>query len=235
MLDGCRGCKATILNVQKGRTLYSPLRTEAQALQILDLLATISASPGFKAFWDSSLRLLGVLEVILSSRKTALPWRNKLPVLSSLHHCVLANRPFSLFHFHIGCFGASFNWVEFFLAPFFFFFWCPFLFFFGWLVSARTVPLLQAVAGKSWNFCRVQGFATQHSFWGLGFCNPTLLLGLKVLQPNIPFRASGFCNSTFLLGLRVLQLNIPFRAQGCCKPTLLLGLKVLQPNTPFRA
>ena len=125
--------------------------------------------------------------------------------------------------------------VEFFLAPFFFFFGARCFFFCGWLVSARTVPLLQAVAGKSWNFCRVQGFATQHSFWGLGFCNPTLLLGLKVLQPNIPFRASGFCNSTFLLGLKLLQPNTSFRAQGCCKPTLLLGLKVLQPNTPFRA
>ena len=122
-----------------------------------------------------------------------------------------------------------------FFGALFFFFLVPVFFFCGWLVSARTVPLLQAVAGKSWNFCRVQGFATQHSFWGLGFCNPTLLLGLKVLQPNIPFRASGFCNSTFLLGLRVLQPNTSFRAQGCCKPTLLLGLKVLQPNTPFRA
>ena len=125
--------------------------------------------------------------------------------------------------------GWSFFW-----RPFFFFFGARF-FFCGWLVSARTVPLLQAVAGKSWNFCRVQGFATQHSFWGLGFCNPTLLLGLKVLQPNIPFRASGFCNSTFLLGLKVLQPNTSFRAPGCCKPTLLLGFRVLQPNTPFRA
>ena len=79
-------------------------------------------------------------------------------------------------------------------------------------MSARTVPLLQAVTGKSWNFCRVQGFATQHSFWGLGLCNPTLLLGLRVLQPNIPFRASGFYNSTFLLGLKVLQPNTSFRA-----------------------
>ena len=126
------------------------------------------------------------------------------------------------------------NGWSFFWRPCFLFFGALFVFC-GWLVSARTVPLLQAAAGKSWNFCRVQGFATQHSFWGLGFCNPTLLLGLRVLQPNIPFRASGFCNSTFLLGLRVLQPNTSFRAQGCCKPTLLLGLKVLQPNTPFRA
>ena len=103
------------------------------------------------------------------------------------------------------------NGWSFFWRPFFFVFGARF-FFCGWLVSGRTVPLLQAVAGKSWNFCRVQGFATQHSFWGLGFCNPTLLLGLKVLQPNIPFRASGFCNSTFLLGLRVLQPHTPLRA-----------------------
>ena len=36
---------------------------------------------------------------------------------------------------------------------------------------------------------RASGFATQHSFKGSGFCNPTLLLGLRVLQPNTPFRA----------------------------------------------
>ena len=77
--------------------------------------------------------------------------------------------------------------VEFFLAPFFFL--VPVFFLGGWLVSAKTVPLLQAVAGRNYNFCRVQGFATQHSFWGLGFCNPRLLLELKVLQSNTPFRA----------------------------------------------
>ena len=53
--------------------------------------------------------------------------------------------------------GWSFFW-----RPFFFFFRARF--FFGWLVLARTVPLLQAVEGKNWNFCRVRGFATQHSF-----------------------------------------------------------------------
>ena len=36
---------------------------------------------------------------------------------------------------------------------------------------------------------RASGFATQHSFKGSGFCNPTLLLGFRVLQPNTPFRA----------------------------------------------
>ena len=113
--------------------------------------------------------------------------------------------------------GWSFFWRPFFfLVPVFFFF-C------GWLVSARTVPLLQAVAGKKWNFCRVQGFATQQSFWGLGFCNPTLLLGLKVLQPNIPFRAMGVATPHFFSGLE------------CCNPTLRLGFGVLQPNSPFGA
>ena len=37
---------------------------------------------------------------------------------------------------------------------------------------------------------------------GLGFCNPTLFLGLRVLQPNTPFRAWGV--ATLLLGLGVL-------------------------------
>ena len=37
--------------------------------------------------------------------------------------------------------------VEFFLAPFFLL--CPFSGFGGWLVSARTKPLWQAVAGKN--------------------------------------------------------------------------------------
>ena len=31
----------------------------------------------------------------------------------------------------------------------------------------------------------VQGFATQHSFHGSGLCNPTLLLGLRVLQGGL--------------------------------------------------
>ena len=38
---------------------------------------------------------------------------------------------------------------------------------------------------------RAQGLATQHSFYGLGCCNPTLLLGLRALQRNTPFRAQG--------------------------------------------
>ena len=153
--------------------------------------------------------------------------QNWLPNSASLEVLRVLNEPFGLqvarSRQYLHTLGGGV-----FVGALFFFFGARF-FFCGWLVSARTVPLLQAVAGKSWNFCRVQGFATQHSFWGLGFCNPTLLLGLKVLQPNIPFRASGFCNSTFLLGLKVLQPNT------CCKPTLLFGLKVLQPNTPFRA
>ena len=62
---------------------------------------------------------------------------------------------------------------------------------------------------------RAQGFATfckpalflglrvlQHSFQGFGFCNPTLLLAL------------GLRNPTRFLGLRVLQPNTPFRDQG---------------------
>ena len=41
-------------------------------------------------------------------------------------------------------------------------------------------------------------------------CNPTLLLGLRVLQP--PFQGLRFCKPTFLLGIRFLQLSTPFRA-----------------------
>ena len=52
------------------------------------------------------------------------------------------------------------------------FFWCLFLvpvfFLCGWLVSARTVPLLQAVAGKNVELLTRSGF-----------CNPTLLSGVK--------------------------------------------------------
>ena len=44
------------------------------------------------------------------------------------------------------CFVVCFLLVEFFLAPFFL---CPFFFLGGGLVSARTVPLLQAVAGEN--------------------------------------------------------------------------------------
>ena len=47
--------------------------------------------------------------------------------------------------------GGAYSGVEFFFGALFFF-WCPF-FFCGWLVSARTVPLLQALAGKNYNFC----------------------------------------------------------------------------------
>ena len=42
---------------------------------------------------------------------------------------------------------VEFFWAPFFLCPFFFFFF----FFCGWLVSARTGPVLQAVAGKMLN------------------------------------------------------------------------------------
>ena len=49
--------------------------------------------------------------------------------------------------------------------PFFFFFGARF-FFCGWLASARTVPLLQAVAGKT-------GISAE----------------FRVLQPSTPFRA----------------------------------------------
>ena len=67
---------------------------------------------------------------------------------------------------------------------------------------------------------------TQHSFWGSGFCNPALLLELRVLQPNALFR------------VRVLQPSTPFRVYGFatqhsfqglgfCNPALLLEVKVL--------
>ena len=74
------------------------------------------------------------------------------------------------------------------------------------------------------------------------FCNPTLLLGLRALQPNTLFRGLRFCNPTLLLGIRVLQPstlfrgcevlqpNTPFRGLRFCNPTL----RVLQPNTPSR-
>ena len=58
---------------------------------------------------------------------------------------------------------------------------------------------------------------------GRGFCDPALLLRLRVLQPSTPFRASGFATQH------------SFKGSGFCNPTLLLGLRVLQPNTPFRA
>ena len=74
------------------------------------------------------------------------------------------------------CQGSSChrNGWSFFFAPFFF---VPF-FFGGWLVSAKTVPLLQAVAGKNVELLTSPGF-----------CNPTPVLGLRVLQPNTSLRA----------------------------------------------
>ena len=89
-------------------------------------------------------------------------------------------------------------------------------------MSTRTVPLLQAVAGKcrfadelrvlqpSTSF-RASGVATQHPFYGW-FCNPTLLSGLRVLQPSTLLRALGFCHPALLLRLRVLQPSTLFRA-----------------------
>ena len=56
----------------------------------------------------------------------------------------------------------------------------------GLLVSAKTLPLVQIVARK----CRVadenMGTCSPTVFWGLRFCNPTPLSGLRVFQPNNP-------------------------------------------------
>ena len=80
-----------------------------------------------------------------------------------------------------------------------------------------------------------QCFATQPNIHHSGFCNPTLFLRLRVLQPNTPLRALGCCNPKFLLGLKVLQPNTPFRAVTILLGTRTLGLGVLQPSTPLSA
>ena len=72
-------------------------------------------------------------------------------------------------------------------------------------------------------------------FWG-GWCWLELCHFCKLWQEKLEFLpSSGFCNPTLLLGLRVLQPNTPIRDLGLCNPTLLFGLKVLQPNTSFKA
>ena len=77
-----------------------------------------------------------------------------------------------------------------FFAPFFFF-GARFFFVGGWcrLELCHFCKLWREKTRISAKFRVLQPNTAQHSFWGLGFCNPTLLLGLKVLQPNIPFRA----------------------------------------------
>ena len=61
-----------------------------------------------------------------------------------------------------------------------------------------------------------------HGLWPSSH-GPALLLGLRD-----SFKGSGFCNPTLLFGLRVLQGGLG----GCL--ALLLGIWVLQPSTPFR-
>ena len=67
-------------------------------------------------------------------------------------------------------------WVDFFLAPFFF---GARFFFFLWVV------------GVGWNCATFAscGRKKLELLTSSGFCNPTLLLGLRVLQPSTPFRA----------------------------------------------
>ena len=59
---------------------------------------------------------------------------------------------------------------------------------------------------------RASDVATQHFFEGLGFCNPTVLVGLRVLHPAL------------LLGLRVLQPNTPCIAWGVATQHSFWGL-----------
>ena len=62
-----------------------------------------------------------------------------------------------------------------------FFFWCPFFFFVGgWcrLERCHFCKLWREKTRISAKFRVLQPNTAQHSFWGLGFCNPTLLLGL---------------------------------------------------------
>ena len=82
-------------------------------------------------------------------------------------------------------------------------FWCPFCFVLGWLVSAKMCHF--ASCGRK----NVELLTSSE------LCNPTLLLWLRALQPNTPFRAYGVATQ---------QPNTPFRAFGFYNPTLLLGL-----------
>ena len=73
----------------------------------------------------------------------------------------------------------------------------------GWLVKARTVPLLQAVAGKNFELLTSSGL-----------CNPTLVLGLRALQPNTFLGLKGSATQHSFFGFRVLQPSTLFGAQG---------------------
>ena len=66
-----------------------------------------------------------------------------------------------------------------------------------------------------------------------GVSNPTLPLGLWILQPNLPCSGLRFCNQTLLLRLRVLQPNTLFRGVKFCHPSLLLEVYGLATQQSF--
>ena len=75
-------------------------------------------------------------------------------------------------------------------------FWCPFFSVGGW---CRL---------KLCHFCKLW-HENLKLLTRSGFCNPALLLRLRVLQPNTPFRASGVAAQHSVWGFRALQPNTP--------------------------